>query len=299
MGLSSRGPRKFLMLLGAEVAPRLEQAEVAVWGSPTRVKELRAAGAERVPHDYVSPDLDRVLKHLQRASKKDAKVRSPALLRALSRNWDRLYKEKQSVPSEHVARVYTYPKLPVTATWLNELRETEWVAVGQGERVQPSAAVIKSSETETLYSTFVFDLQPGDISIEMAKALHLITDVRVGDLIGYIENLRDGQDRLDEAHLLQIYRSIADRCPSTSASNAPVGELTAREVRLRFSEGSGLIHVSAGQWKRPDEVLRGKDIFHDRQRFVPGGQPLANLWLTLGVRETGPARLSCLLQSPG
>jgi hypothetical protein len=175
----------------------------------------------------------------------------------------------------------------VTATWLSELRETEWMAVGNGERVRPAEAVIRSSETQALYSTFAFDLQPGDISPAVAKALHLITDVRVGDLIGHVEGLRDRSEHVDEAHLLQIYRNIADRCPSLPAPawNAAIGELTVQDVRKRFSNGSGLIHVGAGQWKRPDEVRTGKDIFHDRQRFVPGGQSQENLWLTLGVRK--------------
>jgi hypothetical protein len=283
-GTISRGPRKFLMLLGAEVTPRLEQTGGASWGSATRIKELRAAGAEQVAHDYVSPDLDRVLKHLQRASRKDAKVRSPALLRALSRNWDRVYKDKQTVPSEHVARVYTYPRAPVTATWLNELRETDWVAVGRGDRVQPAVAVIKTIETQTLYDTFAVDLQPVDICVGIAMALHLITDVRVSDLITYIANVRDGHEPLDEQHLLQIYRNIANRCPPTAAWNSPVGEVTVQQLRVRFSEGAGLIHIGAGQWRRPDQVLRGKDIFHDRQRFVPGGPAHAKLWLALGVR---------------
>ena len=117
------------MLLGAEVSPRLERTGTVAWGNPTRVQHLQAAGAERVVHDYVSPDLTRVLKDLQRTSKKDAKLRSPALLRALSRSWDRIYQPHQTVPSEHVARVHTYSRGAVTAAWLNELRETEWVAV--------------------------------------------------------------------------------------------------------------------------------------------------------------------------
>jgi hypothetical protein len=252
---------------------------------PNRPRSVSAAGAEQVDHDLVSPDLERVLKYLQRASKKEAKVRSPALLRALSRDWHRVYKDKETVPSEHVARKYIHPRSPVTATWLNELRETDWVAVGRGERVQPSAAVIKSSETQTLYSTFAVDLQPGDISVGIAAALRLVMDVRVGDLITYIEKLRDDHERVDEVHLLQIYRNIADRCPPASGPwNAPVGDLTVQEVRRRFSEGAGLIHVGASQWKRPDGVLIGKDIFHDRQRFA-GGPLQAKLWLALGVRK--------------
>jgi hypothetical protein len=282
-GTISRGPRKFL-LLGAEVSPRLEQTGPVRWGSPTRVQHLRAAGAEQVAHDYVSLDLGRVLKDLQRVSKREAKLRSPALPRALSRNWDRLYHHRQTVPSEHAARVYTYSRGTVTAAWLNELRETEWVAVGRGERVVPAAAVIKSVETQTLYKEFAAGLEPGDVSDAIAAALHLITDVRVADLVTYIARLRDGAKRPDEAELHQLYRTIAKRCPAAAAWNTPIGGLTAQQLRKRFADGDGLIYVGSGEWRRPDQVLRGRDIFHDRQRFVPGGPALANLWLTLGVR---------------
>jgi hypothetical protein len=285
-GTISRGPRRFLMLLGTEVSPRLKQTGTIAWGSPTRVRHLQAAGAERVAYDYVSPDLNCVLKDLQRAFKKDAKLRSPALLRALSRNWDRCYQHYQTVPSEHVARVYTYPRGAVTAAWLNELRETEWVTVGRGERVEPAAAVIKTIETQTLYSTFAVGLDEGDVCDAIVTALHLITDVRVADLVNYIAQVRDGRHRADEAQLHQIYQTIAKRCPSTAVWNTRVGGLTVQELRGRFAEGGGLIQVGAGQWRRPDQVRRGKDIFHDRQRFVPGGPVLDDLWVVLGVRQS-------------
>jgi hypothetical protein len=218
------------MLLGAEVSPRLEQTGPVAWGSPIRVQHLRAAAAERVEYDYVSPDLARVLKDLQRTSKKDAKLRSPALLRALSRNWDRLYHKRQTVPSRHVARVRTYSRGAVAAGWLNELRETAWVAVGRGERVVPAAAVIKSVETQTLYREFAVGLEARDVGDAIATALHLITDVRVADLVDYIAKVRDGHERADEVRLHQIYRTIAKRCPPTAAWNTPVGGLTAQEL---------------------------------------------------------------------
>lgn len=284
-GTISRGPRRFLMLLGAEVSPRLKQTGTVARGSPIRVQHLRAAGAERVAHDYVSPDLTCVLNDLQRASKKDAKLRSPALLRALSRNWGRCYQQHQTAPAEHVARVYAHDRGVVTAAWLNELRETGWVTVGRGERIVPARAVIKTVETQTLYSTFAFGLEAGDVCDAIAKALDIITDVRVVDLVDYIAKVRDDQQTLDEAQLHQIYRAIANRCPSTVAWNTSIGGLAVQELRRRFAEGAGLVYVGAGQWRRPDQVRRGRDIFHDRQRFVPGGAIHANLWATLGVRE--------------
>ena len=42
-GTISRGPRKFLMLLGVDCAPRLVRTGTVRWGRPTRVKELQSA----------------------------------------------------------------------------------------------------------------------------------------------------------------------------------------------------------------------------------------------------------------
>ena len=130
----------------------------------------------------MSPDLTRVLRDFEDTSKRDARVRSPALLRALSRNWERAYKGKETVTSEHVARVHTYEKQPVTAAWFNELRECHWVAVGRGERVPPAAAVIKNAATQTLYGTFAVGLELTDISTGIAQALRLIVDVFLSGL---------------------------------------------------------------------------------------------------------------------
>ena len=273
------------MLLGAEVTPRLERTgTVRGGGSATRVRELRAAGAEQVEYDYVSPDLDRVVKELHRTSNKAAKSRSPALLRALSRNWERVYAGRRLVPAEHVARVHTYDRGSATASWLNELRETEWMAVGRGERVRPSEAVIKTPETQTLYEKFVIDVAPSEVADGLATSLKLIMDVRIGDLLSLVAEMRDGKEPLNEDTIVQIYRSIARHCPKSITWNARVGELTVQDLRHRFSDGKGLIYV-AGEWRRPDEMIRGKDIFHDRRRFVPSGPTTASLWLTLDVRE--------------
>lgn len=93
-GTISRGVRRFMMLLGAEVAPRLVKTEGKYWGSDTRTRDLRAVGAERVEHDWTSPDLEKMmtaLPALAKRSKKEARARSAALFKALARNWDRLY----------------------------------------------------------------------------------------------------------------------------------------------------------------------------------------------------------------
>ena len=285
-GSVSRGPRRFLTLLGAEHAPRIVRSEGRVsWGDQTRTTELRQRGAEQVEYDLLSPDLSRVLKDLQKLSKRDAKVRSPALLRTLSRNWERLYAERMHVPAEHVAIKYIHKRGDVTAAWLNELRDTPWIAVGRGELAEPRFAVLRTPETQAIYSTFALDLIPKDLHDDLVTALHLITDVRIGDLVDRLEQLRDGEEATDSAQTLQIYRAIAKRCPKGAKYNTRIGEVTVQELRRRFLNGDGLIYLSDGSWRKPNQVMRGVDIFHDRRQFVPGGAAYANLWVVLDVPE--------------
>jgi hypothetical protein len=293
-GTISRGPRKFLMLLGAETAPRLNETEAVRWGSPTRIGELRAAGGEQVPRDYVSPDLERVIAAFPKVSKKELRVRSPALLKALARGWERLYAERRAVASEHVRGVRTYPRSPVTAGWLVKLRETEWIAIGKGKLVTPNAAVIKTLETQTLYanSAFAVDVDPGELGADFAATLGLVTSVRVSDLVTLLSDLRGGSEPPDEAQVMQVYRNITKHVPRSVAWNTPIGDLTAQELRSRFAEGIGLVHVWENVWRRPSDLLRGKDIFHNRGRFVPGGPAYAALWAALDVRE--PSLDDCL-----
>jgi len=293
-GTISRGPRKFLMLLGAETAPRLNETGTVRWGGTTRIRELQAAGAERVPRDYVSPDLERVLAVFPKLSKKELRIRSPALLKALARAWERLYASRKTVPSEHEARVYTYTKSLVTADWLIKLRETEWIAIGKGDLVAPSRAVIKSIETQTLYgnSAFAVDVEPSDLGADIATTLGLVTSVRVSDLVSLLRNLRDAGEPSNEAQVMQVYRNIAKHVPKVVAWNTRVGDLTAQELRGQFAEGAGLVLAENNVWCRPSDLLRGKDIFHDRARFTPGGPSYAALWEALDVRE--PSLDDCL-----
>lgn len=284
---ASRGPRRFLMLLGVECAPRLVATGAVRGGRPTRVKELQSAGAEEVTHDFSSPDLAKVLAALKGLKTKDAKTRGPALLRALSRNWQRVYGDRTEVPSIHRARVHSHPKGPVTAAWLVDLREEPWIPVGRGRRVAPSSAVVKTDATRTLYRSdaFAVGIDLKDVRPECAAALGLITDVRLSDLVKHLADIRDGGKPLDEAHVLQIYRNIAKTCPSSAFWNTRVGDMTAQTLRARFAEGAGLIHIGGGVWRRPAELLRGTNILHDPGRFAPGGTACANLWSVLRVPE--------------
>lgn len=288
-GTQSRGPRKFLLLLGVESSPRIKKVnENLYWGTERRKKELWAHDAELVDYDYESPDLERVIQNIKIAAKHHAKRRSPALINTLSRNWHRLYDPVSMVPSLHKAIKYFYNKGNVTAAWLNTLRDVEWVAVGKGETVSPNIAVLKTPETQTLYQTFICGINTKDIDLDFSRALGIITDVRISDLLTQLETLRDSPKMVDQIQTQSIYRAIAKRCPSSGSYFASkVGELTLQELRSRFLEGKGLIYVPTKGWAKPNELLRGLDIFHGQRLFVPGGSSshCQNLWRALNIPE--------------
>jgi hypothetical protein len=221
-GTISRGPRKFFTLLGVENAPRLKQTGLVHWGGTTRTRELRAAQAEQVPADWISPDLERVLAAFPKLSKKDLRERSPALFKAMARAWERSYANRKMVASQHEARVYVYPKAPVTAQWLIQLRETPWVAIGKGELVTPNEAVVRTQETQTLYAStaFAVGIDLGDYSADFAVTLGLVTSVRVGDLVKLLRETRDGVEAIDDAQVMAIYRNIAKYVPRASCGTA-------------------------------------------------------------------------------
>jgi hypothetical protein len=288
-GTPSRGARRFLVLLGAESSPRILQTGQIRGGLGRRQRELAAIGAELVKFELVCPDFDRVIASLALASKKDAKLRSPALLRAISRNWERLYAPVQTVISQHETWKYYHDRDPVTARWLITMREAPWVARASGELVAPSDAVVKSAETQALYSpsSFAFGVELGDVDRHMAATLGLITTIRVSDLLKRLRGFRQSTEAVDEAGVMQVYRAISRQCPKANNIHwkTPIGDITAHDLRHAFNESGGLIYSGQGRWSRPAEVLRGKDIFHSPERFVPPGSAFANLWVVLNVRE--------------
>lgn len=293
-GMLLRGPRRFLMLLGALCWPRVVPSEgVRRGGSALRQRELRAAGAEYVKSDYVSPDLERVLSQISRASKKEKKARSAALIRVLARHWDR-FAHALSTPSFHEARVYVYPKDAVTSHWLALLVETAWVAVGNGALVVPGEAVVKTQETQSYYTPdfFISGITLDDLRIEFRRAMKFITDVRASDLTKLLMQIRDSGEPVDTPRVLQLYRSLAKLCPRGAGRLGFVGDLMLAELQRRFSTGRGLIWVQeaeggAGAWRRPSQLFRGRDIFHEPELFVPAGPSYQDLWLALGVEKPG------------
>lgn len=284
-GTVSRGARRFLMLLGAECAPRLVPENGNRENGPTRGRDLTASGANSIPEDIASPDLERVLASFGKMTMKERKLRSPALFRCLSRNWSRLYASKATVRSRYFARTRYHEKSPITASWLCRLKDTPWIVAGKGELAPASTVVVKSPATQPHYpnSAFIVGIELDDVNSDMAARLSIRTEMRVSDVISYLENVRDGRVEAEEAGVMQIYRNLTKLCPRTPVWNTRVGDLSVQDLRRRFGQGNGLIYMSGLGWRRPDQLLRGPDIFHNRLRFVPGGPSCENLWIALAV----------------
>jgi hypothetical protein len=292
-GSISRGARRFLMLLGVQCAPRLLKKEVAEIDATSNAR-LLDMGANAVDQDFVSPDLEAVLSAFQRFSKKERRARSPALIRCLSRYWEELYEQNTQVAAHYRTRFRNTFKGDVFADWFYRLREVEWVAIGNGNLARPRSAVIRNPHTEAFYqsSAFIVGLDSFQIHSKMSSVLEFVAGVRVSDLLSKLEDARDENRDIEQSALQSIYRTISKFCPKPMSFSSKVGDLSVTEVRDRFSNGRGLISLAPGQWKKPKELLKGRDIFHEPSRFAPAGASYAELWRLLEIHP--PALLDCI-----
>jgi hypothetical protein len=283
-GIVSRGPRKFLLLLGAETTPRLIGVGEQRHYKGRRAQDLARVGANFVQQDWISLDLIRVIESIAKSKAKERKERAPALMKAISRSWERIYAPNKLVPAREMKRHYHYFRGEVAARWLVDLQEREWVAIGRGELALPSVAVIKSNETQYLYdnTSFAIGLENTDIHPELAQALEIITHVRVSDMVRHLQALRDEGDAPNLQQVLQIYRNIARQCPKTGASGS-VGDMSRNSLRVSFEQGEGLILTEEGHWRKPSRMFQGRNIFHESGHFVPSGPALAPLWNALDL----------------
>ncbi len=287
-GGMSRGARRFLMLLGAECAPRLVTEEGFQYPSRNSQRlELARINAELVEANVRSPDLERVLVALPRMSKRDRKIRAAALMRGLSRHWQRVFSTRQTVSAYHVARRYRYSKGDVSAEWLCMLKDTAWIVVGNGDLSEPSKAVLRSPQTETLYDskTFIAGVEASEINNALAVAIGLITAVRASDLMAHLRAIKLGEKSATNAEIMQVYRTLSKLCSPASEPWGDVGDVSAHDVRREFSSGSGLMRLQQDGWKKPSDFFSGRDIFHEPQLFVPSAAAYADLWRTLQIRK--------------
>jgi hypothetical protein len=288
-GTVSRGPRKFLLLLGAASSPRVVKVGRIDGGGPTRKQALRSTDAEFVEEDFSSPDLERLTAAIASAPRKDRRARSAALIKTLSRNWPS-YEGMLRTRAWHMALIHKHPRGEIDADWLCRLRDAQWVALASGAMRSPDQAVVRTLQTQAAYpaGSFIAGIVGEDVSQGLAAALKLITDVRASDLVGVLEAQQAEPGPPDPERALQAYRALAKQCPPNLGWNSRIGDISIFDLKQRFGAGKGLILVpsadgtSAG-WRRPADLLVGRDVLHQPERFAPGSAACARLWSALGI----------------
>lgn len=290
-GARSRGARNFLMLLGCEVGPRLVVGAEPNRRSARRQASMTEARASSIPKDVLSPDLERVLRAIldTHRPKRERRDRALALLRTLSRDWNRRLRDAASVEGWHEARVYRHLRGRHTAHWLDRLQETAWIPVGRERFRLPGEAAIRTPETQAMYRTedFVAGLAADEIDADFAQTLGLTAHARVSDIVALLEEMRDGVQPFDLTRIRLVYQQLARVAPR--GWSPMIGDLSVHTFRARFNSGAGLVLVIAGNgsadWRRPGQVRRGRQVLPDRELYVIDDSFRA-LWSLLHVGET-------------
>ena len=291
-GTSSRGARKFLTILGAASAPRLVSGRQADAITPERRAAMIKIGATWVAHDQHSPDLGIVLDAIVgtgRRPKKERRERALALAKAISRDWDSRYAGAALVNAEHTPRTVTQQRGVVMADWISRLRDAEWIPVGREKFRKPTAAALRNEDTQALYRNedFVSGLSGNDLDDGFAEAIGLISSVRSSDLLASLEAMRDREEPFDLARLRLAYQHFSKTLYRVSWPTT-VGDVPISEFRARFEKGRGLVIVSTAEgmdWRRPRQVLRGRQIFPVQDRYVIDKDAYRPLWNALGINE--------------
>ena len=153
------GGRRFLASLGASNVFRLVHQASRTIGRqapPTlqfqRFRQLRH-WPRRLRDDYVSPDLESVVKDICSAPRKDRYDRGLALMRLLDRHWQRTLQQMS------FCRAIYYPDLrhreqelgDVYATWTAKLAESPWLHNEKRHAARPLELSIRTPLTQSLY----------------------------------------------------------------------------------------------------------------------------------------------------
>jgi hypothetical protein len=305
----SLAARSFFGLLGVEVAPRLvkpEREETRYNDPASPIDEDALPGSQRealgrlerhathLKHDRLSPDLLAVLQNLANERiHKTRRERARALLNALGREWERLYKSHTDALA-----VWSYGTWQsagqIPATWLAFARDEPWLSSENGVRKPPTELAVRTRATEAVYGNdrgrFAYELDESEARSPLVRALGIETDPQVSEMVEHIEALRESGTTPDEATLALRYAAIGAACKRRDLMpDDMVGDMTVRRLRTRFGVHStrrGLV-FAAGQWLPPARVRLGAPVFGHRGAFVSERSDAARLWRVLRIARPG------------
>lgn len=315
-GRRELGAQRFLVKLGAATQPRLirptnesapyardPRAASAVSGvsrPSIQLREIRALVPTRTHllEDRWSPDLDVVIANISDdRSAKRRRARGLALLRVLSRAWERHYADHQSAQAVH--RSYGWEgRGEVLATWLARAAETAWLPSASGRTRAPIELSLPTEANRLAYGTdrnaFLADLDDTILRGPAVQALRIRRGPAVSSLVERLRELAEAvpsPEAADEAR--GIYQLVALAVPAEGRAE-PIDDMSVAELRAAFApspRGRGLL-LAGDRWYGPQEVLSGPHIFGSYRPFVPHSPTLRSLWRLLGIRE--PTATDCI-----
>jgi len=312
----TRSVRSFLLLLGAEIAPRLtetKQTQVGAYRTVALAIQTEAfkrlpAYPQRLERDFQSPDTLAVVADISASkARKEREVRSAALFNSIARSWKRLYEERTTATAAYRGyRQWYFRDIgTVPASWLSQLSCLEWLCNLNGVSKAPRYLALKTPANVAIYGDapglFAYGLDGNAISAVLATALGMEAAPTASGIIDQLVRLRESVEVVNEARIYQLYRALSALCPETAGSgnqSAAIGDLRLKEVRAKFGlnpRQKGLVCVfgtGTPKWTAPTSCFLGPAIFHGRASFAPNLSPLLPLWRVLGIRS--PSVADCL-----
>jgi hypothetical protein len=302
-GRAGIGAQRLFRILGAETAPRLI-AHPKAWKRfrsakpgvsrdlpdlPNRQELMRQKGATFTIDEFISPDLDAVLRSI--AGEKDhaeRRRRANAVLSTLAKAWDRLR------PYAEVSAVLDYSTWQdrgiVPACWVFSAASIAWLSDGNKKAVPPSKLNLRSPGNVAIHGSdpahYLHPEHDNPAWRAVLETLEVHGDPRASELIRALEDVRavhDNDPVAAEDAAASLYQALAHQIPSNMISVQSIGDLSRLDAMAAFGRDQGLIATKRG-WRRQSSVLSGPPIFGDYRAFVPAVSGTDRLWRLLGVR---------------
>ncbi len=308
------GAQAFLVRLGAATAPRIIKPddERQFWQRDARwarridrsaVPSMQRSellttsyGHQYLLNDHESPDLDAVVTDI--AADKDSrrrKKRGLALLKVLTRAWEREYAALAKADAVSAYNGYWQNPSPVTATWLANAASTSWLPSRTGRLQAPRDLCLPTEANRIAFEgRRAKFLAPVDEQIKNSSALKALgfqEGPSVTDLLSRLKAIRDEEAKSPDPSDLKTIYTLLGLAYATRKAGRRVDGITVDKLRSEFAVAPGLIFVS-GQWFRSDQVFQGRRIFGQYRPFVPSGNVVDSLWTTLEISE--PDFSSCV-----
>lgn len=317
-GRSEIGARKFLSALGVAASPRLTVPgdEGPIYSRDTRKvssvntsrPKIQAAavaglGAAYLMDDRWSPDLEAVVRDIQKAPAKARRKRALGLLSLLARHWEKRYADHQTANAVSGYNGAFTIRGEVQATWLARLANVDWLPHGGGGYAAPRSLCLPTAANRLAHgsnrSAFLAAVGSEVAGSGLLPALGVQPGPTTADLLARLNAYR-GSPRTEVTvqQVHGIYQLLADSLRASKSEAAMGRSLSQHQLRNAFratATGPGLILTQDG-WHSPEAVFSGPQVFGNLRPFAPLIAGLEPLWGRLNIQPPGPVECASVLR---